>query len=505
MFLRYARHLLEGNGLSWNIDQGPEFGLTSLVYLILTLPAFAATARTSALALSLCSVLFGLCFVGLALRLGSAQARGQARLFRMVNVLFVAICLAAAAPDLAAHFTSGMDTTLAMLWVALTLHVFQGQLLNPSPKQGSALSILAGLTFSVRPDALILVAPLVLFFVVQAEQSSIRRRFLPLLVFLTVILLQLLLAWCYFGQMLPNPFFVKSGSHYGGVFQDFYQGLGVHYLLLFLSSLPWICAAFLAQLCFCRHSLSKVQMLLLGSAATFLAYHAAIVTPIMGFHARFLFPALPLFLLLATDSVMALCKKFCEREDWVQKLARYPFPILFLPVVLFASALKPAETIEKLSSFRWTSLQVTQWELPLIYRERFTKSWAGLDAIAELPGRLSFASTEVGLLGALNLDRPVLDLTGLQDRRFLVPFNAQTVMDLLPDVIYMPFPHYAEMLAAIEASPRFQTEYRYFPAAALDTRFGVALLKKSPYFAALVSILDRTSGTERSLEESEIR
>ncbi|WP_437649350.1 hypothetical protein [Sorangium sp. So ce362] len=83
------------------------------------------------------------------------------------------------------------------------------------------------------------------------------------------------------------------------------------------------------------------------------------------------------------------------------------------------------------------------------------KYWFAIDRVSTLPDDLVMATTEVGMLGAMNLEKTIVDLAGLNDRRFaLEPFSADRLFEAYkPDLIYMPHPHYVKMIDDLGAHP----------------------------------------------------
>ncbi len=479
MFARYARHWLSGGDISWNPDNRPTYGLTSLGYFFYLLPFLSVSWTTPALALWWASASSGaLCILLLLIRAWkSSPADSSAE--RWLQLLFVAIILGAAAPELSVHMTSGMDTCFSLAWITATLGLMEQRSERVSSARAPALWI--GLTFIVRPDALLLLLPAWLLL-----QATFRHSCVEFLKVSAVVLLQVAAARVYFGSWLPNPFYVKSSTLYDPAFYDFFKGATLHYLLLFFSALPWVVLAIGAQMLLLRRSFSRRQAAFLASTTLFAGYQLLYVTPIMGEHARFYFPALPLLCAVSTEALVQL-KRWAEaRYALTEKLQRVRFPAVFLLCVAAAVTLQfdsLADAIHEIQVARHRP-----WNLNEIYHARYEKSWAKLDAVSALPSSTEIAATEVGLLGLMNIDKTIVDLTGLHDSRFITGFAAEKLWKVPPDILYMPFPHYRAMTAAIESDPYFRTEYLYLTADALDARFGVALRKSSPVYAELKKI-----------------
>ena len=119
------------------------------------------------------------------------------------------------------------------------------------------------------------------------------------------------------------------------------------------------------------------------------------------------------------------------------------------------------------------------------------KYWARLDQFSALPDDLVIATTEVGFPGALNPKKVIVDLAGLNERRFAMqPLSAERLFAAYrPDLIYMPHPHYVEMTKSIEAHPDFKKDYEVFSSRQVGaSQFGLAIRKDSPHYAAMRTI-----------------
>lgn len=482
MFARYARNLCEGHGVSWNPPFGPAYGLTSVGYLVFTLPFFSIF-DTVAAALWWASASAGVLFAAL-LIFSAGFSAGENKIDRWLAAFFTALVLAAAAPELAVHFASGMDTTFALSWLTGCIALLLWCDKDDSPRVLIIAAVAIGLLFAIRPDALLLGFPALLLF-----QRSGRALLRAALAASVVIGIQLLAGKLYFGQWLPNPFYVKSSALYDAAFYAFFEGASLHYTLLFLGAIPWVLLCLLLQLFAAKRGFDSRQRALLLPCLLFFGYQLAFVTPIMGEHARFLFPSLPFLCLAAARSIVVLRETIAQRISAETRTRIFRWPFLYLVCALGLIFVKPQALHEAVGSV--TRQKYSVWTLPEIYQARFTKSWAALDKVAALPNDLVIASTEVGLLGAMNQEKRIIDLTGLHDSKYLRSFSPSVLWQDLPDLIYMPFPHYVGMIRALESDPFFIQEYAYYGAGALDTRFGVAIRKKSKHYETLAVTFDR--------------
>jgi hypothetical protein len=103
------------------------------------------------------------------------------------------------------------------------------------------------------------------------------------------------------------------------------------------------------------------------------------------------------------------------------------------------------------------------------------------------------APTEVGLPAALNPQRRIVDLSGLNEASIaLYGFDADRILtDYRPDLVYMPNPDYNEIINSLTRSAVFNAEYELFPAQDLEAVMAVALRRASPDYDAMRAIVAR--------------
>jgi arabinofuranosyltransferase len=232
IFLRYARNLLDGQGLVYNPGEHVE-GYSSLLFTLLVAAAgrLGLDLLTAARALSLLAALATLpAAVGLARRLGVEPPALAA---------FPALALAAQAP-FACWALAGMDATLYALGATV------GLLLVTVPLERGTSRVLAGSLLGslllVRPEAW-LVAGVVL--VALGKRDGPRRLVAVAGPCGAIATAQLLWRHAYYGDWLPNTYYAKVG-------QDFDQiGRGLAYLLDYAQAFgagPLLLLPFLAAL-----------------------------------------------------------------------------------------------------------------------------------------------------------------------------------------------------------------------------------------------------------------
>lgn len=478
MFARYAKHLIAGRGLAWNVGSGASYGLSSHLFLIYSLPFFKLFSFESASALWAASVSAGLIFLGLIFLCAIRLCKFLGLSDYWPVLVFVGVVLGAAAPELSAHFTSGMDTTLSLAWVTLGLLFLQTASQRETDLAAVLSATFVALTFFVRPDAILLLLPLLVF-----SFAAPRRKAVAIAAFALVLALELIAGKLYFGYWLPYPFYVKAGRLYDFAFYEFFRGAALHYFLIFLAATAWLVLAIFAQLFLVRSTFSARQAALIVSCSLFALFQLFFVTPIMGEHCRFFFPMFPLMCCLGIESAARLVQWAGSLDRLGAALKSVRFPFLFLFCIAAAVSLKPGFVVDSAHAIR--AATHNDWDLTSLWRERFAATWSALEEVSTLPSDTVIAATEVGLLGAMNPDKTIIDMTGLHQADFLSGFTTEALWKYAPDIIYMPFPHYVAMTKAIENSPLFQEKYLYIPAQALNARLGVALRRDAKYFEQL--------------------
>lgn len=292
---RYTHNLVSGQGLVFNPGERLE-GYTNLLWSIVMAPFEAAGADL----FQVCEILgTALCFALLVfLTLLAADFSGGRK---NLSHLWVGVWLAASS-SMALWSTSGMEQPLAMfLPVASLLLLWRGQ---KQEKTGWVLAsgILMALACMTRPEnhlAAIIVG------LTLAGETVLRRpghgaRLLWITAVLGFVIPFHLFRYLYFGSLLPNTYYVKTGAS----------------LLLVLKGLDKLRDMFsfnltgmllvLSPLAFIDRRRLKEKLVLLAIAVGFMLYIVKVGVDEMRWHRLFL-PALPFLALLAALGLTNLC------------------------------------------------------------------------------------------------------------------------------------------------------------------------------------------------------
>jgi hypothetical protein len=490
MFIRYARNLLDGHGVAWNSDGVQTYGVTSLLYLFLiaaVLWLFPSAAPGPVLAAS--SFIFGLGYVAV-LAFGAIKT-ASSDFFKRYRFMFPVFMAAALmySKYFRLHSISGMDTTLSVFCNSLLAIAAIGWVKKPGRASLTWLVLAAYACFLTRPDALLyaVLFPLMYgWFFLTDERNKNLARFL--IGFAAVLALDTLVKFLIFGDPLPLPFYTKRADFFDG-----YRGTAmwnpVEYLFIFIE----LMLPFLIVLLFTATSISwrLIAAFFIPVALTFVYFFS--VTQIMGFWARYYFPALPFFVI---GSFLSLDQRFRDSErpflpflPWRGTLALIALLFFLLPF--------PEAAFIRLYETRFIPS-------PKIYKSAISSDLDGdfpklgwrtsINAISEissqLPAGTRIAMSEYGLVGALAPQIYIIDLIGLHDPFFARNgFSTGELFLRKPDIIWLPPPDYTRIVASIQDDPNFLKDYDYYPNA-FD--YGLAVRREADAYDLIMEAFTET-------------
>ena len=477
MFPRYARNLLRYGTLCWNPEQGATFGLTAPLFLAVVLPFQAWLPDEPGWVALSASVTSGAAFVALLLALVWRETEGP-RVARWGALLLVAYSLTMNANSLTHQFVSGMDTPFALAFLTAFLWLALAQARRPLRARAVAMGLLGGVSLFVRPDVLLFTLGVPLGTAILAKRPEVRRQALLAAALAAGLTgLGLLAAELYFGSAVPLAFYAKGSRLYGDLIYERYRTTPRDELLQFVYGYRYLVLAALVHvlLLLRARAARAVDVALIACTAAFVLYYLFFVLQIMGRNARFYYPTLPgLAWLGASGMAHAL-----RSANGVQRAASLrSTSAASLGTLLLVASMAPEA--------------VRAWRSRVQDVSDAAEQWPGLRAFARLPSDLVIATSEVGLPGALNPDKAIIDMVGLNEpsiaregfdaRRFLAQHR--------PDVVYMFHQDYRSMIEELESDADFQADYDYYPADTLQARLGVAVRRDSRHFAELTRIIE---------------
>ncbi|MBI5300613.1 MAG: hypothetical protein HY868_00635 [Chloroflexi bacterium] len=497
MFARYADNLLTTGKIAWNANGEPTYGLTSLLYLAIVVPLYVLTRDNPALTMWLASVLCALVFLFLLFKLVTRPARNHPRAKSIVGVL-VFFTLANSTNRFFPHIASGMDTMFALAYLTAYLLLVLRNADAPSRANVIATGVWGGLAFWARPDLMVftVVIPASIF-LLDANRAAKRGALTILAITIFIAALELALGAMYFGTPLPLPFFAKALKLYGDSIYARYASQGLAQLEFFAGAYGFL--AFIIALPilydFKRwwRATPASHKGMFAASFLFVIYYAFFALQIMGINGRFYFPTLPILLFLAAQSIVMLAE-WLPREtlDGLRAMPARIWFVLSLALVVLVSRVVHVEAnwMKTMIENRYVGVFNLREFYPLAWPHL---NWYRLDEFAALPDPLTLATTEVGYPSVLASRDTIVDLAGLNTEDFArPPFRADLIFQKYqPDVIYLPHPHYEEMVAAILNDEYFKANYEYKDAKSLNTLMGVAIARTSPQYPALKQIFEK--------------
>ncbi|MBS8228212.1 hypothetical protein DYI42_18455 [Vannielia litorea] len=318
---RYALNLVEHGTMAWNPGEDPVEGSTSFLWVVLTVPAI-ALGIPAALWSSILSIGFMAAVIW--------SLAGLCRTLPWPDRLVLCGALALSAP-MALHSTQGMETAAAaavVYWVSLCCsRVIRGDRGVASFLLLAALMLAATL---LRPEMAIFSAVLTLALaamLLATDRRALRRLLVGYLPVIAVGLGYFLWRYSYFGYVLPNPAYIKSGS-----------GLSPDGIRMMLNFLLWMVLPVTLYVLYRTRGalrLGPVWPVIVGISAL-LAYQCTI-QPIQGYEFRYqapVFPAILLCLVIAMRRAPTGLAPLPPRAILLAVLAcLLIWPVLRLPVV----------------------------------------------------------------------------------------------------------------------------------------------------------------------------
>lgn len=487
MFWRYALQIREGHGIAWNADGIQTYGLTSHLWLLVTLP-FSYLPLHPGYALPIASTLAtvaGFVLMGLAV---SEYARSDVLRDRALAIAVVSLPLIAN-PFFRFHITTGMDTMLSLAANAAVVFAVLAYVAAPGMRRACLVGVVAFAAVLTRPENGIcaLMVPFLAF--LRMRQLG-RWRDLAGLAMLPVALIGLELAACYlvFDVPLPLSFFAKSLHVYAG-FQN--PENAVQNLLLVLAmGLAFVAVATAAGQ---RRDIEYLAVFLLPVVLTF-AYLLT-MRQIMGWIGRYYLPFLPYLIIpvmLVLDRRLA-SERF---EPIMMKIA-----IWFVAFVGMAFVTWPLQRAVEAAYMRAIIAEpVLSPPLPTVSAERLPKRiWFDVirqvsdEIVRPLPAGAVVAASEIGYLGAASPQVTLIDLVGLNDQTIgRRGFSMDYLLSRSPDLIWMPADDYTGLIAAIYGDSRLFERYVVVRNA---FNYGIAIRRDSPHHAEIEASVRKSWAT----------
>ena len=479
MYLRYANHLLAGQGVAWNSGEGSVFGVTSLLYLaVLTVLRFLLPSLPPAALLAVASGGAAIALLAALVALVALHAR-HPRLRR--NWIFwtaLLLPLLAYREAFAFHAGTGMDTMLSALanaFVAFTtLELAKSRQQSPAtPSRLLWATLAAVLAVLARPDNLVcaIFCP-ALALALLAPPPRGRQLGLLAVLLLGPLAILGLLEWRFLGSPLPLAFFAKQPFYYGGFAGEFTWNPFLFLEVFGHSAWPFLVALILFA---DRRGLRRAAVLLAPALASIGILFR--FNQIMGHLGRFYYPFLPFFVAAGALEFDAWLRRIHAGQGIRPRnmLGRAGAALLALAVGELALSLAGRDYEARANDQQLAAeggYHVSACaSLPVLDSWQATQHIATIAAAAPLG--VSFAMSEHGLPGAVAPHVEIIDVLGLHDQYFARHgFSATELFRRKPNVIWLPHADHTQMLRDILDSDELWAHYVFYPDAFF---FGIAL------------------------------
>lgn len=489
MFIRYAKHVLEGQGVAWNAGDPPTYGLSSLAYFALVISAQAILPVNPSLLLQLLSVGSTIAFV-LLMTYAARQACHSHLMLHTALIPLLIVAFIFTSDSFLYHSLSGMETTLAMASNSLLILLVLRLLAAPSIVSCIAVALSALWCFETRPDTglyAVLFPALAIMLMGPPEQ---RQKLLgwSLGVLVAMLVIDAAIKKIYFGVPFPLAFYVKRMGFYEG-YTGHHNWNTVAYMILFLQQImPFLVLALFTM----QRKHLRILFVCLFPAILHFNYLLT-VEQITANHARYYFPAVPFMILPAMVMLDDFITDRIEGVSW-------PTSRMIKSVMasaLLVAMLSPLFGDRVAGFYRIYVLERAdkKFQQPVLGTALAPKlPWsqsllAMSHVIANLPNGTVVALSEVGYIGALSPHIRIIDSAGLNDTEMVRKhISAGHVIAQRPDLIWLPHSDYTALVAAILRNPDFKREYTYYPGA---FAYGIAIRKNSPYRKDITSSLSQ--------------
>jgi arabinofuranosyltransferase len=298
---RYAEHLANGNGLTWNIGQAPVEGYTNFL-LVLILAVIHLAGVDPLISIQVFSVVLAavsaVLLARLALSLFDDKDSGAARTAAILTS--IAYCFN---PFVWQNALSGLETTLFAFLILWSIVLLQRAHESGSSYLGGFF--VATLSMLARPDGILFgVLATLVFFWLSSRRSKVAIA--SLLGFVIPAILYELWRIAYFGSPLPNTFYVKV-SNAINVFA------GRSYVSTFYKTeILLVILVIVGVWRLKKNPVFVISILwIIGLSIFYL-----VPTPIQGFYFRFLFSVMVLLTLVGVCSLVNITYKLKENYRW---------------------------------------------------------------------------------------------------------------------------------------------------------------------------------------------
>lgn len=294
-----------------------------------------------------------------------------------------------------------------------------------------------------------------------------------------LVLLDTFVKYRIFSDPFPLPFYAKQRGYFEE-YLGFYYWNSVRLLKEFLLVvLPLL----IVLIAFIRRQTTSLALAFLLPALLTFAYLTTVVQ-IMGFYARFYFPALPFF---AGAAVFVFDRYLieCGAEGRLRPLLPRLMGLIVLGFLFSPFAQPLWKSAERAAAEGQGDAAPPSHEQQAADNKSWLAAAEGVVAImSNSDRRIVYAMSEYGVASAMVPDVQIIDLVGLHDPYFAKHgFDGDNFFSRQPDLIWFPPHDYISLRKQITDHEVFRKDFEYFPEM---LRYGVAIRRSSPWFKELL-------------------
>lgn len=326
---RYAQNLAMGHGITWNPGYPPTEGYTNFLLVLILAPVIWAGLDP----LLFTRVLSFICVIAMSGVLFTVARRQYGCSATVASMIAALIFLVPATEVLC---LAGLETIiyafiLLITFIAGITFIDRNQL-----SHSIIFSCLLFLAMLLRPEAALLYPIIFIAYAFAAirDKAPFRPQMVGLLALLVLGSAYLTWKYLHFGQLLPNPFYLKASGH------AFISPDGLHSVMSFINEyalLLFLVAISLILVLVAEHSEKRWNKLVMLTGFAFAVVYCLFFTHIdtlMDIYGRFLYPLVPLVILLATPTLakaLGFIESVSERKAFVLPGLMVVFLLAFAP------------------------------------------------------------------------------------------------------------------------------------------------------------------------------
>ncbi len=322
---RYAQNLAMGHGITWNPGQPPTEGYTNFLLVLILAPTIWAGLDpllvTRALSL--------LCVIAIS---GILFAVSRRRYNCSANTAFMIAAIIFLVPATAALCLVGLETVIYAFFLLTSFIAGVAVIDRQKVSHSIIFSCLLFLAMLLRPEAaliypIIFIASLLVAIRYNVPLKSLMVGSITLLVFGGTYLV-----WKYshFGRFLPNPFYLKASG------PALISPIGIGSVMSFIGNYCQLLALVLSSLIlslYANHPDHRWNKIVALTGSTFIVAYClffAHVDTLMDDYGRFLYPLVPLVILLATPTLAKVLGFF----ECIQSHKAFVIPVIMVAFLL---------------------------------------------------------------------------------------------------------------------------------------------------------------------------